>query len=157
MRCHVFEYHNRIIHHHTDSNRKGRKRDNINRIPGNSQINKGGNQRKRNRDTDNQGCTPASQEKEHDNDNEQQSIHYGFRQTINRVQDIVRRINNHSQLHVTRQVFLQTGKCLFYLAGNFYRIGTRLFLNNNHSSLHTVVIGFLRTLLYCIDDTGNVT
>ena len=98
-----------------------------------------------------------AQEKEHDNDNEQQSIHYGFRQTINRVQDIVRRIDNHSQLHVTRQVFLQTGKCLFYLAGDFYRIGTRLFLNNNHSSLHTVVIGFLRTLLYCIDDMGNVT
>ncbi len=93
---------------------------------------------------------------EHDDHNEQQGIHYSLCQTVNRIQDIIGSIDNHSQLHITRQVLLQTRKRFFYLTGNFYRVGTRLLLNHNHGSLHPVIIGFLSTL-HRIHDAGHIT
>ena len=157
MGRYVFKYHNRIIHHHTDSDRKRRKRDDINRISTNSQVNERGNQRKRNGDTDNQCCTPTSQEKEHDDDNEEQGINNGFRQTVDGVQNVVGSIDNDTDLHVTRQVLLKPRQCVGYFLGDFYRIGSRLFLNNNHRTLHTIVIGFLCTFFHSIDDSGYIT
>ena len=157
MGRYVFKYHNRIIHYHTDSDRKRRKRDDINRISTNSQVNERGNQRKRNGDTDNQCCTPTSQEKEHDDDNEEQGINNGFRQTVDGVQNVVGGIDNDTNLHVTRQVLLKPRQCVGHFLGDFYRIGSRLFLNYNHSTLHTIIIGFLRTFFHGIDNTGYIT
>ena len=43
-----------------------------------------------------------------------------------------------------------------YFPGNLHRVGARLFLNHNHRTLHTVVIGFLRTFLHGIHNPGYV-
>ena len=44
-----------------------------------------------------------------------------------------------------------------HFLGDFYRIGSRLFLNYNHSTLHTIIIGFLCTFFHGIDNTGYIT
>ncbi len=157
MGRHVFEHHNRIIHHHTDSNGERRKGDDINRIPTDGQVNERGNQRKRDGNTDNQRCTPASQEEEHDDYHEEQCIHDSFRQTIDGVKDVVGSIDNDTNLHITRQVLLKPRQCIGHFLGDFYRIGSRLFLNNNHSTFHTIVIGFLCTFFHSIDDLSYIT
>ena len=65
-------------------------------------------------------------------------------------------IHNDAQLHIARQILLQTGQRLLYFPGNLHRIGARLFLNHNHRTLHAVVIGFLRTFLHGIHNPGYV-
>ena len=89
MCSNIFQYYNGVVHHHTDSNRERRQWNDINRIPGNGQINKWGNQWKRDGDTDNQCCTPTSQEKEYHDYHKQQGIEYRFSQTVDCIQNVI--------------------------------------------------------------------
>ena len=158
MSSHILQNHNSIVHHITNSNRQTGKWNNIQRPTlCYRQINERGNQWHRNGNTNNYRGAPTPQENKHNQHHKEYGIHNGFRQTVDGIQNIIRCIDNYPQFHVTGKWLLQLRQLFHHLFGNIYRIGSRLFLNNNHGTLHTIIIRFLRTLFHRVYNLCHIT
>ena len=154
---HVFEHHNGVVHHHTDGDRQCGERHNVERIAGGKQVDKRSNQRDRNGDGNDDGGTPASQEHKHHKHHEYQGIHHRFFQRSDGVANVVAGIHNVVELHIGRQVFLNTGQGFLNFVGNIHRIGTGLLLHHNHSTFLAIGVGFLGTFFQRIVDACHIT
>ena len=156
MRGHVLEHHDGIVDHHTDGDRETGQRNHIERTVGNGQVDERGYQRDGNRDGDDEGGAPASEEEEHDYDNEQEGVEHGLGQAADRVLDILRSVGNKADLHVRGEVLLQLGQHLKHLVGDLHRVGTRLLLHYDGGTAHTIGEGHLATLLDGINHFGHI-
>ena len=152
----ILQHHNGVIDHHTDSNRERRHGDNVQRLARSQDVNHGSQKRNRNRQHDDNRCTPATQEEEYHNHHEQQGRDNRIAQRIDGRDNIIRRIDNGKHLHVRRQVLLNRSKMLLYRGCNLHGIGTRLLLDDNHTTLLAVVVGILDTLLHRVIDGSHI-
>ena len=109
VRCHIFEYHNGIIHHHTNGHGQGAERNDVQTSTRSAQVYKGSNERNRNCNNNNNRCTPASEEGQHHKNNEKESIHYRFGKSADGELNVFGSIHDHIQFHIRWQVLLYFG------------------------------------------------
>ena len=156
MCSHVLQYHDGVVHHHTDSDRETGERNHVERTVGDCQVDERGNQRDGDGDGDNEGGTPATEEEEHHKHYEEQGVEHRLGKSADGVLDILRGVGYEANLHVRGEVFLQLGKHLEHLVGNLHGVGSRLLLHYDGSTAHSVGEGHLSALLDGIYHLGYI-
>ena len=152
----VLQYHNRVIHNHTDRNRQRRQRDKVQRRARRKQIDEGRYQRNRNGHTDDERRTPATQEDHNDDDDEYKRQQNGLGQRVDTLLNVGCTVHNLNDLDITRQRLLDRGQTLLHLLNDLNGICTRLLLDHNHRSTATISTRIHRDLLDRILNLGYV-
>ena len=89
MGCHILQYHNGIIHHHTYCYGEGAERYDVQRISGSKEVNQGCQQGDRDCHYDNEGCAPSSKEEVNHQHNHKEGDEYCLLKAIDCVDNIV--------------------------------------------------------------------
>ena len=152
----VFEHHNGIIHNVTDGNGQTRQGNHVERTACSIKINERGDERHWDGDGDDERSTPAAQEDEHDEHHENQGIDNRFGECVNRVENVLRGVDHHLQIHVRRQVLLQSWNHVDDLVRDSHGVGTTLLLDDDNGTLLTIGVSLLRTFLHVIHNTSHV-
>ena len=156
MRSNILEHNDGIVHNVTDGNTQTRKRNHVERTARCIQIDERSNQRHRNGDYDNHGCSPSAKEDEHNQCHEQHCVYNSLNQRVNSVVDVLRSINDDTQFYIRRKILLKVRKHLHNLVRDGNRVSTTLLLHHNHGTLNTVVECALRTLLKVILNASHI-
>ena len=156
VRGDVFEHHNGIIHNVTNGDGQTRQGNHVERTACGIQIDERGDERHWDGDGDDERSTPAAQEDEHDEHHENQGVGDCFGERVDRVENVLRSVDHHLQVHVRRQVLLQGREHVDDLVGDSHGVGTTLLLDDDDGTLLTIRVSLLRTLLHVVHDASHV-
>ena len=117
---------NRVIHHHTDRDGERTEGDDIQTRIRHTEVDKRHDEGNRNRDTDNDGSTPFTEEEEHDEHDEEEGVKHRLFEGVDGVLDILRGVVDLLYLHVRRQLFLYLRQCCTHVAADLHGVSTCL-------------------------------
>ena len=152
----VLQHHYGIVHHHTDSYGKCRHRNDIQGVTRSEEVNKGCQQGDRDGKYDNDRGLPASEEKEDHKRNDQEGDDDRLYQSVDGIDDLGRRVVDYADLDIGRESLLNLPELLLHITDDIHRIGSRLLLDGNTGSAHSVGIGFLLPFFTAIPQTGHI-
>ena len=153
----ILEHHNRIIDHHTDGNGERTQGDDIDRRIGNAQIDKRHNQGDRDSDTDDDRCTPLTEEEQHNQHDEQQRVQHRLLQRVHTVLDVVGEVVDLVDLYVRGELLLNLCQLFAYIVADLHGVGTGLLGDDQTHGLASVGLLVQAQILDSILDGGNVT
>ena len=153
----VLEHHNRIVHDHTDGNRKRRHRYDVEGVAGCKQIDERSQERNRNRKHDDESGPPSSEEEVHHEHNHQKRDDDGLDEGVDGVDDVLRTVDDDIELHIGRKRRLNLGELLLHALDHIDGVGAGLFLDGNLRTPDAHCIGHLGPLGLAVDNGGDVT
>ena len=129
---------NRVIHHHTDRDGERTEGDDIQTRIRHTEVDKRHDEGNRNRDTDNDGSTPFTEEEEHDEHDEEEGVKHRLFEGVDGVLDILRGVVDLLYLHVRRQLFLYLRQCGTHVAADLHGVRSCLLGDDQKHRLTTV-------------------
>ena len=154
--CYVLQHHYGVIDHHTYGNGKRGHRYDVQGVACSKQIDDGSEQGYWDGEYDDEGCSPAPQEGEHHEHNDQEGDYDGLLQGVEGVQDVAGVVQHGCDLHVGRQSLLYLLHLLLDLLDHIHGVGSGLLLDYDAGSLHTIAVLLLVALLHTVVEGGDI-
>ena len=150
MRCHIFQHHYGIVHHHTYGQRQRGHGNYVQGIARGEEIDQRSQQGYRDGQHDDEGSLPPREEDEHHQHDHREGDQNGLDEGVDGIHDLLGRVENLFNLYVGGQVLLDLLELLVDPAADIDGVGAGLFLDDDCRGALSVSVGFLLTLLAAV-------
>ena len=156
VRGNVLEHHYGVVHHHSDRDRQGRHRYDVQRVAGREQVEQRSQQGDRDGEDDDERRLEVAEEEEHDQHDHEEGDDDGLQKGVDGVDDLGGAVDDSGYLDVGRKVLLDVLELLLDPLDDVHGIGSGLLLDHDAGGTAAVGVGLLLPFLGAVLDRGHV-